>query len=344
MGDLILSDNARKPTLVDSPPILQIKDLRTEFVTEQGVVKAVNGVSFEVAAGETLGIVGESGSGKTVTMLSVMRLIDSPPGRIKDGQVLFKGRDLLALGRREMRQVRGGEIAMIFQDPLTSLNPVYSIGDQLLEPIRLHLGMSKKDAVERVKESLAQVGIPDPERALEAFPHQFSGGMRQRVMVAMAISCNPTLLIADEPTTALDVTVQEQLLALVNDLQSKLGMSVVWITHDMGVIAGLADRVLVMYAGEIVEQGPTVTIFENPRHPYTQGLLRSIPRLDTPRSEKLQPIPGTPPDQIHRPVGCQFAPRCAYRIDRCDEPPPLIEIDAEHASRCWVNPEIGGLA
>lgn len=331
-------NDARHPS--DEPtPILRIRDLRTEFITEYGVVKAVNGVSFEVAEGETLGIVGESGSGKTVTMLSVMRLIESPPGRIVGGDVQFNGHNLLGLSRREMRHIRGGRIAMVFQDPLTSLNPVFTVGDQLSEAIRLHLGLSAKEAKVHAEEALAQVGIPDPGLALDAFPHQFSGGMRQRAMIAMAIACKPSLLIADEPTTALDVTVQEQLLQLVDDLRSRLSMSIVWITHDLGVIAGLADRVLVMYAGEIVESGPTDTIFENPRHPYTQGLLQSIPRLDTPRGEMLKPIEGTPPDLIHTIPGCQFAPRCQYRIERCAENPPLHDIEPGHASRCWVNPE-----
>ena len=325
--------------MLEKQPILQIDDLCTEFETELGVVTAVDHVSMKVDNGETVGIVGESGSGKTVTMLSVMRLIESPPGRIISGQVLFRGQDLLTLRNKEMRQIRGGEIAMIFQDPLTSLNPVYSIGEQLTEPIRLHLGLSKRVASEKAAESLAQVGIPDPERALDAYPHQFSGGMRQRVMIAMAISCNPSLLIADEPTTALDVTVQKQLLALIDGLRSDLGLSVVWITHDLGVIAGLADRVMVMYAGEVVEHGPTIPIFENPCHPYTQGLMCSIPRMDTPCVERLEPIKGSAPYQLSRIEGCQFASRCQYRIERCEEKPPLIDISADHASRCWVNPE-----
>lgn len=325
---------------LEAQPILEVKDLHTEFVTEHGVVKAVSGVSFSLAEGETLGIVGESGSGKTVTMLSVMQLIESPPGRIADGKVLFNGQNLFTLSRRAMRQIRGGQIAMIFQDPLTSLNPVYTIGDQLTEVIRLHLGLSKKEAEKLAAQSLEQVGIPDPVQALDYYPHQFSGGMRQRAMIAMAISCNPTVLIADEPTTALDVTVQEQLLQLVDDLQSEMGMSIVWITHDLGVIAGLADRVIVMYAGEIVESGRTETIFEAPRHPYTQGLLQSIPRLDVPRTEKLKPIHGTPPNLIHPPTGCRFAARCAHRIAQCDEPPPLISLQADHESRCWINPEM----
>lgn len=337
MDDLSWAPNHSKHN--GTQPLLQVRDLRTEFVTEYGVVKAVNGVSFEVAPGETLGIVGESGSGKTVAMLSVMRLIESPPGRIVSGEVLFDNTDLLKLSFRQMRQIRGGKIAMVFQDPLTSLNPVFSIGDQLTEAIRIHLGLSGKAALERAKEVLTQVGIADPARALEAFPHQFSGGMRQRVMIAMAISCNPALLIADETTTALDVTVQEQLLQVVDDLRSQLSMSVVWITHDLGVIAGLADRVLVMYGGEIVEQGPTDVIFEAPRHPYTQGLLHSIPRLDVPRGMKLKPIQGTAPDLIHLQPGCQFAPRCQHRIWRCDEPPSLTSLTADHASRCWVNPK-----
>ncbi len=323
----------------DSTPILRIRDLRTEFATEYGVVKAVNGVSFDVAEGETLGIVGESGSGKTVTMLSVMQLIESPPGRIARGEILFNGDDLLKLSPKEMRRIRGSRIAMVFQDPLTSLNPVFSIGEQIIETIRLHLRLSKKEAKEHAKEALARVGIPDPAMALDAFPHQFSGGMRQRAMIAMAITCNPSLLIADEPTSALDVTVQEQLLQLIDDIRSQMRMSIVWITHDLGVIAGLADRVLVMYAGEIVESGPTETILVDPCHPYTQGLLQSIPRLDTPRGEKLKPIEGTPPDMIHLSPSCQFAPRCRHRLERCAEHPPLSDVGPEHVSRCWVNPK-----
>jgi len=339
MDDLSLPADTQR-SVIDGQdiPLLRIRDLHTEFRTEHGVVKAVSGVSLDLAKGETLGIVGESGSGKTVTMLSVMRLIENPPGRIASGEVIFEGVDLLKLPVRKMRQIRGSKIAMVFQDPLTSLNPVYTIGDQLIEPIKIHLKLSKKAAGEVAKEALDQVGIPDPDRAMETYPHQFSGGMRQRAMIAMAIACKPSLLIADEPTTALDVTVQEQLLQLVDDLRSRLQMSVIWITHDLGVIAGLADRVLVMYAGELVESGLTDLIYNQPRHPYTQGLLRSIPRLDVPRGNRLQPIPGTPPNVINVTAGCQFAERCQHRIDKCDEHPPLIGLEAGHASRCWVNP------
>jgi oligopeptide transport system ATP-binding protein len=321
-------------------PILDIRNLSTEFHTEYGVVKAVNGVSFILAKGETMGIVGESGSGKTVTMLSVMQLVDIPPGRIAGGEVLFEGTDLLELAGDKIRDIRGGKIAMVFQDPLTSLNPVFTIGEQLIEPLKVHLGLSGKSAREHARESLAQVGIPNTRQALDYYPHQFSGGMRQRAMIAMAISCNPSLLIADEPTTALDVTVQEQILDLVENLRKKLGMSIVWITHDLGVIAGLADRVIVMYAGEIVECSPTPVLFENPRHPYTLGLLQSIPRVDIPRSEKLKPILGNPPDLVHLRMGCHFVPRCQYRITKCfSEHPELVEVTPDHTSRCWVQPE-----
>jgi oligopeptide transport system ATP-binding protein len=320
-------------------PILDIRNLYTEFHTEYGVVKAVNGVSFVLTEGETLGIVGESGSGKTVTMLSVMQLIDSPPGRIAGGEVWFEGTNLLKLAGDKIRDIRGGKIAMVFQDPLTSLNPVFTIGEQLIEPLKAHLGLSGKSARDRARESLTQVGIPDPGQALDYYPHQFSGGMRQRTMIAMAISCNPSLLIADEPTTALDVTVQEQILQLIENLRQNLGMSIVWITHDLGVIAGLADRVIVMYAGEIVECSSTCVLFEDPRHPYTQGLLQSIPRVDIPKSEKLKPILGNPPDLIHLRMGCHFAPRCQYRITKClSEHPELVEVGPDHTSRCWVQP------
>jgi oligopeptide transport system ATP-binding protein len=284
----------RKSTESPLSPLLEVRNLRTEFVTEYGIVKAVNNVSFELNSGETLGIVGESGSGKTVAMLSVLKLIESPPGRIAGGEVWFEGFNLVKMPGDKIRDIRGSKIAMIFQDPLTSLNPVFTIGEQLIEPLKVHLNLSGKLAREQAKKSLEQVGIPDPNRALDSYPHQFSGGMRQRAMIAMAISCNPSLLIADEPTTALDVTIQEQILELVENLQQQLGMSIIWITHDLGVIAGIADRVIVMYAGEVIECGPTSVLFGNPRHPYTQGLLRSIPRLDLPKSEKLKPIFGFP--------------------------------------------------
>jgi oligopeptide transport system ATP-binding protein len=332
--------NTSKFTEFTSSHLLEVCSLRTEFLTEYGMVKAVNDVSFELNPGETLGIVGESGSGKTVTMLSVLRLVDSPPGRIAGGEVWFEGVNLLKLPRDKIRNIRGRKISMIFQDPQTSLNPVLTIGEQLIEPLKFHLNMSGKLAREQAMESLAQVGIPEPDQAMDCYPHQFSGGMRQRAMIAMAISCSPSMLIADEPTTALDVTVQEQILELVESLRQKLGMSIIWITHDLGVIAGLADSVIVMYAGEIVESGPTPVLFGNPRHPYTQGLLGSIPRLDIPKGEKLKAIRGSPPDLIHLPVGCPFTPRCDYCTEQClSQHPKLVEINSGHNSRCWVQPE-----
>jgi oligopeptide transport system ATP-binding protein len=323
-----------------SSNLLMVRNLRTEFLTEYGTVKAVNNISFNLDRGETLGIVGESGSGKTVTMLSVMRLIEIPPGRIAGGEIWFEGSNLLKLPQNKIRDIRGRKISMIFQDPLTSLNPVLTIGDQLIEPLMVHLNMSSKSARKRAKESLAQVGIPNPEQAIDYYPHQFSGGMRQRAMIAMAISCCPSLLVADEPTTALDVTVQEQILELIENLRRDMNMSIIWITHDLGVIAGLADKVIVMYAGEIVESGSTLEIFERPRHPYTQGLLRSIPRLDVSRGVKLKPIRGAPPDLIHLPLGCPFSSRCNYYIEQCiSDHPDLIEINPGHKSRCWVQPQ-----
>jgi oligopeptide transport system ATP-binding protein len=321
-------------------PILEVKDLSTEFVTEYGVVKAVNHVSFDLERGETLGIVGESGSGKTVTMLSILDLIECPPGRIVSGQVLFEGQDLLKLNHEDMRKIRGGKIAMVFQDPMTSLNPVYTVGDQICEVIQAHMNLARKPAQERAADLLELVGIPEPKRALDVYPHQFSGGMRQRAMIAMALACNPVMLIGDEPTTALDVTVQEQIIQLIQRLQEQLGMTIVWITHDLGIVAGIADRILVMYAGNIVESGSVYSIFDCPRHPYTLGLLNSIPRLDKSSRELLNVIPGAPPNLIQVPAGCSFAPRCAYRIDRClVELPRLQEVEPGHASACWVNPQ-----
>jgi oligopeptide/dipeptide ABC transporter ATP-binding protein len=304
-------------------PLLSVADLRVSFHTEDGVVRAVDGVSFELAEGETLGIVGESGSGKSVTMMSVMRLIVDPRAS-SSGTVLYRGRDLMELGKAEMRAVRGSEIAMIFQDPMTSLNPVYKVGWQIAEQIRAHRRVSSAAARARAVELLAAVGIPHPERRADDYPHQFSGGMRQRVMIALALSCNPSLLIADEPTTALDVTIQAQILALIKRLRADFGSSVVLITHDMGVVAEMADRVAVMYAGRIVELGTVREIFYDPQHPYTWGLLGSIARLDRPKPRRLTTIPGSPPSLTSLPTGCAFADRCAYRFARCDaEAPPL---------------------
>ncbi|MFQ5521481.1 MAG: ABC transporter ATP-binding protein [Candidatus Methylomirabilia bacterium] len=318
--------------------LLEVRDLRTQFLTSRGVVRAVDGVSYDVQEGETVALVGESGCGKTVSALSVMRLVAAPAGRIVGGQILFKGRDLLQLDEESMRRIRGREIAMVFQEPMTSLNPVLSIGRQLTETLEIHLGMTADQARRRAAELLATVGIPDPERRLSQYPHQFSGGMRQRMMIAMALSCSPSLILADEPTTALDVTIQAQILELMKDLSRRLGVAMVIITHNLGVVARYADRVNVMYAGKRIEQGTARELYANPRHPYTLGLLRSVPRLDEPRKSKLDPIDGQPPDLTQLPQGCAFTPRCAYKIDRCiREVPPLRAVGAPgHLSACWV--------
>lgn len=316
-------------------PLLEVRDLQTHFYTQDGVVKAVDGVSFYVERGETLGIVGESGSGKSVTSLSIMRLIPNPPGRIVGGQILFDGMDLRAATEAEMRRIRGNRIAMIFQDPMTSLNPVLKIGRQITESLELHLKLTPREARNRAAELLAMVGIPSPTRRLDDYPHQFSGGMRQRVMIAMALSCNPELIIADEPTTALDVTIQAQILELINRLKHELDTAIIIITHDLGVVAGMADRVAVMYAGHLVEEGRTNDIFETPRMPYTIGLLRSIPRLDEERGRKLVPIRGLPPDLINLPAACPFNPRCDYVQDEClRQVPPLRGVGPGHRAAC----------
>ena len=317
--------------------LLDVRDLRTHFHTSAGVVRAVDGVSWDVRKGETVALVGESGCGKSVSALSVMRLVSAPAGRIVSGEILFKGRNLLALSEEEMRQVRGREIGMIFQEPMTSLNPVLTIGRQLTETVETHLGMTSAQAQARAVELLSLVGIPDGARRLRQFPHQFSGGMRQRIMIAMALACDPALVLADEPTTALDVTIQAQILELMKGVSRRLGVAIMMITHNLGVVARYADRVNVMYAGKIVERATAREIYANPRHPYTLGLLRSVPRLDEPRRAKLQPIPGQPPDLSRLPAGCSFAPRCAYAIDRCrQDEPPLGPVSAEHLSACWL--------
>ena len=316
-------------------PLLEVKGLRTEFHTQDGVVKAVDGVSFHIDEGETLGIVGESGCGKSVSLLSVMRLIPMPPGKIAAGEVLFEGVDLLKLSDDDMRKVRGNKIAMVFQDPMTFLNPVLTIGRQIMEALQLHIGMTKKQARERTAELLAMVGIPEAADRLDDYPHQFSGGMRQRVMIAMALACNPQILIADEPTTALDVTIQAQIIELVKRLRVELGMSVIWITHDLGVVAGMAQRMLVMYAGFIIEEAPVKLLYANPSHPYTLGLLNSLPRLDEGERRRLTDIPGLPPVLLEQPRACPFSPRCPYVFDRCQENPPLFEIEVNHRSACW---------
>ena len=321
--------------MIAQDPLLEVRDLRTYFHTEEGVARAVDGVSFAVGRGQTLGLVGESGCGKSVSAFSIMRLVPDPPGRIEAGQVLFKGRDLLALDEEEMRRVRGDDIAMIFQEPMTSLNPVLTCGFQIAEAVVLHQQVPMKEARVRAVEMLHLVGIPAPEQRIDEYPHQLSGGMRQRVMIAMALSCNPDVLIADEPTTALDVTIQAQILALLESLQESLQMAIVMITHDLGVIAETADQVAVMYAGQIVEHAETQALFAHPRHPYTRGLLRSIPRLDD-EQERLDIIPGVVPDARSFPQGCRFAPRCPLADAHCRaETPPLEEIEAGHWASCW---------
>jgi len=326
----------------DGDLLLDVKNLQTQFAASGGVVRAVDGVSWDVRAGETVALVGESGCGKSVSALSIMRLVSAPAGRILDGQILFKGRDLLRLPEEEMRRVRGREIGMIFQEPMTSLNPVLTVGRQLTEPPEIHLGMSPAESRARAIELLGMVGISDPERRLRQYPHQFSGGMRQRMMIAMAMACSPALILADEPTTALDVTIQAQILELMKGLSRKMGVAMVMITHNLGVVARYADRVNVMYAGRIVERGTAREIYANPRHPYTLGLLRSVPRLDEPRRAKLLPIQGQPPDLSHLPPGCAFQPRCQYAIERClREAPPLEPVSPGHVSACWVAAELG---
>ncbi|MBO9385681.1 MAG: ABC transporter ATP-binding protein [Thermomicrobium sp.] len=322
-------------------PLLEVRDLRTQFFTQDGVVKAVDGVSFHLMPGETLGLVGESGCGKSITALSIMRLIPSPPGKIVSGEIIFEGEDILRMNDDEMRSIRGRKIAMIFQDPMTSLNPVLTINRQISEALELHLGLSKQQARQRAIELLKMVGIPNAEQRVDQYPHQFSGGMRQRVMIAMALSCNPSLLIADEPTTALDVTIQAQILDLIRTLQHEHNTALILITHDLGVVAGMTDRINVMYAGHIVETAPTEELFENPKHPYTVGLLNSIPRLDAPRKERLNPIRGLPPDLIDLPDMCPFVPRCDLAREKCSEKnPPLFDVNPVHRSACWYWEEV----
>ena len=320
--------------------LLEVKDLRTYFETEDGVVKAVDGVSFELKRGETLGIVGESGSGKSVANLSLMRLIPEPPGKIVSGSVTFRGRDILKLSPREVRAIRGQQIAMIFQDPMTSLNPFMRISRQLMEVTQLHLGHSKQQAREHAISMLELVGIPDAEARLDSYPHEFSGGMRQRVMIAMALSCQPELLIADEPTTALDVTIQAQILELIKRLRGETGASMILVTHDLGVVAGMTDHIIVMYAGKVFERAPTSELFEHPGNPYTRGLLRSVP---DPAAEqgKLYQIPGQPPDLARLPSGCPFAPRCERAEEICRrEFPPFVQLTTEHYSLCHFADEV----
>jgi peptide/nickel transport system ATP-binding protein len=320
--------------------LLEIKGLKTHFKTDDGWLHAVDGVDMSIEAGETLGVVGESGCGKSVTAKTVMKLIDMPPGKIVAGQVLWQGRDLVPLGAEDMRRIRAKEIAIIFQEPMTSLNPVYTVGEQIAESIRLHEGLSRKDAIARAVEMLKLVRIPTPERRVHDYPHQFSGGMRQRVMIAMALSCKPQLLIADEPTTALDVTIQAQILDLLAELKSEMGMAIMLITHAMGVVAEVAQRVVVMYAGQVVEEALVGELFAHPRHPYTQGLIRSIPRIDSALTKKgrLETIPGTVPKLIAPPEGCRFAPRCKFAMPACTQAtPPLRQVAPGHKVACILD-------
>jgi len=318
--------------------ILEVNDLRTRFRIAEGTVHAVNGISFWLEPGKTMAVVGESGCGKSVTMLSVLRLLSIPPAEIASGQVLYHGRDLLQITEREMEHVRGKEIAMVFQDPMTSLNPVLTIGRQLCEPLRVHMGMDNRQARARAIELLDQVGIPDPAHRLGDYPHQFSGGQRQRAMIAMALACVPSILIADEPTTALDVTIQAQIVELVQRIRENLSMAVIWITHDLGVVAEIAERVLVMYAGYIVEEALVDDLYEDPRHPYTIALLAALPRIDRRRDKRLLSIPGAPPNLLVEPKGCPFAARCELVFDRCRvEMPPLIQVGPNHQAACWMD-------
>lgn len=323
--------------MAKSDRLLEVNDLKTYFDTDEGTVKAVDGVSFHIDKGETLAVVGESGSGKSVTSLSIMRLIAQPPGRIAGGQIMFAGEDLVTKSERDMRKIRGNDISMIFQEPMTSLNPVYTVGDQIAEAIVLHQGKSKKQAMKMAAEMLELVGIPEPGKRVRNYPHQMSGGMRQRVMIAMALSCGPQLLIADEPTTALDVTIQAQILDLMRKLQREIGMSILFITHDLGVVAEIADRVVVMYAGRAVEEGDVKEIFAKPQMPYTLGLMNSIPRVDkaAEHQERLEAIPGNVPNPLYLPAGCAFHPRCRFAIDDCKKAiPPLEDTGNGHMVRC----------
>ncbi len=328
-------------------PVLDVRGLKTVFRTRGGEVHAVNSVSFHLMPGELLGVVGESGSGKSVTMMSLIGLLPSPPADVREGQVLLGGVDILKATPDELRAVRGARIGFVFQDPMTSLNPVFTVGNQIMEPLRAHMGLDKRQAEARAVELLELVGIPDAKKRLSSYPHQFSGGMRQRVMIAIALACDPEVLIADEPTTALDVTIQAQILELVKELRQKLGMAIVWITHDLGVIAGIADRVMVMYGGQVVEQAPVKQLFADPRHPYTRALLKTIPKLGGAREARLQVIEGQPPILIGAPVACPFRARCTHAFDRCGRENPLRRaVDGKpvglgHDVACHWDPEVG---
>jgi oligopeptide transport system ATP-binding protein len=322
--------------------LLDVQGLETTFKTPDGVIHAVNGVSFDLKEGETLGVVGESGCGKSVTMLSILRLIPMPPGKVTGGKAFFFGQDLLKMSNEEIRHVRGAQISMVFQDPMTSLNPVLTIGRQITEPLMIHIGMSKKQAEERAAELLAMVGIPNAKDRLKDYPHQYSGGMRQRVMIAIALSCSPQILIADEPTTALDVTIQAQITDLVRRLRDELGMAIIWITHDLGVVAGLAQRVIVMYGGYIIEEAPVKEVYSTPEHPYTIGLLGSLPRVDEQKHQKLYSIEGMPPILYRKSESCPFAPRCKWVVEKCwKENPPLLDVGPDHRAACWVDTRTG---
>jgi len=322
--------------------LLNVQGLETQFRTREGIVHAVNGVSFRLKEGETLGIVGESGCGKSVSVMSMLRLIPSPPGKVVAGKALYQGKDLLTMSDEEIRHIRGSQISMVFQDPMTSFNPVLTIGRQVSEPLEVHLGMNRRQAYERVAEMLQMVGIPNAKDRLNDYPHQFSGGMRQRVMIAMALTCSPQILIADEPTTALDVTIQAQIVELVKRLRDELGMAIIWITHDLGIVAGLADRVIVMYGGLIIEEAPVKSLYGSPQHPYTLGLLGSLPRLDASERKRLISIDGLPPVLYQSPTACPFAPRCKHRVEHClQENPPLMPVGSDHFVACWVDTTTG---
>ena len=327
----------------NSRKLLEIKDLQVQFYTPEGTVHAVNGVSYDIHEGEVVAIVGESGSGKSVSMMSILGLIPIPPGEVVSGSATFEGKDLLQMEEKELEDVRGKEIAMIFQDPMTALNPVLTLELQLTEGLRKHLGMTDEESIARGVEMMELVGIPDPARRLKDYPHQFSGGMRQRVMIAMMLACNPTLLIADEPTTALDVTIQAQIVELTIRMRESVKMSMFWITHDLGVVAGMADRVIVMYAGTVVEEAEVDSLYEDPLHPYTHALLGALPRVDQRRDRRLNSIPGAPPNMVVMPQGCPFAPRCEYCFERCvAERPPLDTLAVRHKAACWYDIKTGG--
>ncbi|MFO7684077.1 MAG: ABC transporter ATP-binding protein [Chloroflexota bacterium] len=324
------------------PPLLEVTDLQVQFHTPEGTVYAVNGISYSIRQGEVVAVVGESGCGKSVSMMAILGLIPKPPGEIVNGRAAWQGQDLLTLSEEALEQIRGSQIGMIFQDPMTSLNPVLTIERQLTEALRKHYDLDKETARARGVELMELVGIPDAAKRLRQYPHQFSGGMRQRVMIAMMLACNPSLLIADEPTTALDVTIQAQIVDLAVRMREKWGMAMIWITHDLGVVAGMADRVIVMYAGYIIEEAVVDDLYERPQHPYTVALLAALPRVDRRREQRLQSIPGAPPNLLVEPHGCPFAPRCPLAIERClAEMPPLIPVGLEHKAACWVNLNTG---